>query len=313
MPNVASTGRPQPPWDSLALALQPRGEGLQGMLDALALSTTAMPGVGDVAGLAADGYRFATDPSSRTWGNAGWASLGLIPFVPAMGAMTRQMAPKFVVPDKIKEVLDRAKDYGRAVRERAVIENKSRPSFLKTHEPVNISTGYYTSDTNQSDLHALADWIASQTRGSGDPSIFWRGTDRPGEYKDIKSGKQIISRNHVDNRPEAGLSVASEPHYVAMQYKHGYQVTGDLVGIGSDGEPLLSNVRPVGPLMSSEKVAAAAKNDLRARLDAREALSNELGLTGDEVSDLLTNWQSRPSLQGYQRRVDEYRQAGKAK
>ena len=87
MPNVADTSRPQPPWDSLALALQPRGEGLQGMLDALALSTTAMPGVGDVAGLAADGYRFATDPSSRTWGNAGWASLGLIPFVPHAGML----------------------------------------------------------------------------------------------------------------------------------------------------------------------------------------------------------------------------------
>lgn len=101
MANVASNGRPQPPWDSLALALQPRGEGLQGMLDALALSTSPVPGVGDVAGLASDAYRFATDASSRTWGNAGWASLGLIPFVPSMGAATRAYHATNVDFDKL--------------------------------------------------------------------------------------------------------------------------------------------------------------------------------------------------------------------
>lgn len=63
----------------------------QEMLDSAALSTMMVPVVGDVAGLAADGYRFATDPESRTLGNAAWASLGLLPFVPAMGAMTREM------------------------------------------------------------------------------------------------------------------------------------------------------------------------------------------------------------------------------
>jgi hypothetical protein len=46
-----------------------------------------VPVVGDVAGLASDAYRFATDPESRTLGNAAWASLGMLPFVPYMGAI----------------------------------------------------------------------------------------------------------------------------------------------------------------------------------------------------------------------------------
>ena len=73
MPKVRDTARPPPsPWASVGMT-QPMidtGEGVQGLLDALALSTTPVPVVGDVAGLASDAYRFATDPESRTLGNA---------------------------------------------------------------------------------------------------------------------------------------------------------------------------------------------------------------------------------------------------
>ncbi len=86
MPKVREAGRPPSPWASVGMT-QPlvRSEGAQGLLDALALSTMPVPVVGDVAGLASDAYRFATDPSSRTWGNAAWASLGMLPFIPFAG------------------------------------------------------------------------------------------------------------------------------------------------------------------------------------------------------------------------------------
>lgn len=61
----------------------------QDFLDTAALATMPLPIVGDVAGLASDAYRFATDPESRTLGNAAWASLGMLPFVPAMGGMVK--------------------------------------------------------------------------------------------------------------------------------------------------------------------------------------------------------------------------------
>jgi len=53
-------------------------------LDTIALSTMAIPGVGDVAGLAADARRFMFEPESRTMGNYALSSLGLLPFVPNM-------------------------------------------------------------------------------------------------------------------------------------------------------------------------------------------------------------------------------------
>jgi hypothetical protein len=56
----------------------------QGLLDVAAMSMSPVPYVGDAAGLLADGYRFATDPSSRTWGNAGVSLLGALPIVPGM-------------------------------------------------------------------------------------------------------------------------------------------------------------------------------------------------------------------------------------
>lgn len=79
---------------------RPSRPSLQEMLDLAALAATPVPVVGDVAGLAADGYRFATDPSSRTLGNAAWASLGMLPFVPAMGGMTKAYHATFDDFDK---------------------------------------------------------------------------------------------------------------------------------------------------------------------------------------------------------------------
>jgi hypothetical protein len=62
---------------------------LQDKLDAAAMGTMMVPGVGDVAGLGADAHRFATDPASRTWTNYGLSALGALPFVPPMVAMTK--------------------------------------------------------------------------------------------------------------------------------------------------------------------------------------------------------------------------------
>ena len=58
----------------------------QGLLDAAALATSPVPILGDVVGLGADAYRFATDPASRTPLNYGLAALGLLPLLPAAGA-----------------------------------------------------------------------------------------------------------------------------------------------------------------------------------------------------------------------------------
>ena len=58
----------------------------QVILDGAALSTTAVPVLGDLLGLGADINRYATDPESRTAGNFALSGLGMLPFVPAMTA-----------------------------------------------------------------------------------------------------------------------------------------------------------------------------------------------------------------------------------
>lgn len=55
---------------------------LQTKLDAVALGTSLIPGIGDIAGVGADAYRYATDPESRTWKNAALTGIGMLPFIP---------------------------------------------------------------------------------------------------------------------------------------------------------------------------------------------------------------------------------------
>jgi len=55
---------------------------LQTGLDGAAMATSPIPILGDLIGLGADAYRFATDPSSRTPANFGLAALGALPMVP---------------------------------------------------------------------------------------------------------------------------------------------------------------------------------------------------------------------------------------
>jgi hypothetical protein len=58
----------------------------QGLLDAAAMATSPVPFVGDAVGLLADSNRFVNEPESRTPLNFGLAALGLLPFLPSMGA-----------------------------------------------------------------------------------------------------------------------------------------------------------------------------------------------------------------------------------
>lgn len=75
----------------------------QSALDTAAMSTMAVPIVGDIAGLGADAYRMYNNPKERTLGNAALMGLGALPFVPNM-AMAGLIGKRFKTPDSITNV-----------------------------------------------------------------------------------------------------------------------------------------------------------------------------------------------------------------
>lgn len=66
--------------------------------------------------------------------------------------------------------------------------------------------------------------------------VWYRTTNNPKEIEYIKKGEIRASVNHMTGEQESGLSVWERPKYPA---KFEYRISGELVGIGSDGEPLL--------------------------------------------------------------------------
>lgn len=65
---------------------------------------------------------------------------------------------------------------------------------------------------------------------------FYRGTDNKQEIEYLKAGTMRASTNHSTGEVEDGVSVWESPKY---SFKYTYRVTGEVSGIGSDGEPLL--------------------------------------------------------------------------
>ena len=60
-------------------------------LDSAAIGLSAIPIVGDLAGLGADAHMYYNEPESRTWGNYGLSALGAVPFIPSMAGAVRQV------------------------------------------------------------------------------------------------------------------------------------------------------------------------------------------------------------------------------
>lgn len=66
--------------------------------------------------------------------------------------------------------------------------------------------------------------------------VFYRVTSNPKDAEYIKAGKIRPSKNHMTGSYEDGLSVWERPKYYD---KYMERLSGEVIGIGSDGEPLL--------------------------------------------------------------------------
>jgi len=79
---------------------------------------------------------------------------------------------------------------------------------------------------------------------------YFRFTNNPNEFELVSKGELKASKNHAEGFTENGLSVSESPSYGVQGYKYGYRVTGNIIGYGSDGEPLL-DIKTLKPVKGS--------------------------------------------------------------
>ena len=136
----------------------------------------------------------------------------------------------------------------------------------------------------QLDLRALGEWIDARL-APPEEGVYWRGTNRRDEAKDLAAGIEIRSRDHSDGELEIGLSVCETPAYIVMAgYQYGYRVTGRVVGTGSDGEPLLADARPVGKVLTAAAVERVDAPRMRRRRAVMQELADLLAVDYDTIS-----------------------------
>ena len=107
--------------------------------------------------------------------------------------------------------------------------------------------------------------------------VWYRGTDNPKELEYIKSGKLRASKNHMTGAIEDGVSVWEVPKY---SFKYTYQVRGEFVGTGSDGEPL---IKPDSVELLSEK-AITAKDIKEATEKGKQEFLKEYSWTEEQYN-----------------------------
>lgn len=133
---------------------------------------------------------------------------------------------------------------------------------------------------------------------------YWRFTNNKNEINLIKDGNLRRSKNHVDNTYEKGLSVADGAHYGIRGYKYGYGINGNVIGNGSDGEPVLDIPTLIigTPMMSADRIVAQDRKAFK------RAMQNA-GIDPDEFAKTVV---SRPTVEKMGPWAD-YRGGGKQK
>lgn len=126
-------------------------------------------------------------------------------------------------------------------------------------------------DTRERVMYAVETEVA-RLGGATEPGVFYRGTNNPNEIKLLESGKLKNSKNHDTGETEDGVSVWDGMNYASHDYT--YKVSGKVVGVGSDGEPLLDpkTMKVVGGIKNTsdytKEYNAAKKKGEKAFMDA---------------------------------------------
>jgi RNA polymerase sigma factor (sigma-70 family) len=152
------------------------------------------------------------------------------------------------------------------------VKDSSKVIFLPGgHVHVRINSGEW----NKRPADLVTEALLDLTKESG---VYWRGTNNRNEITVLD---KLTSKNHAENRLEKGVSVSTGFGGSAFHgYKYYYQITGEVAGHGSDGEPVLRKARPLSKVMT---LAEAQNNDRR---ETQKAL-DKIGWTQEQYRNAL--------------------------
>ena len=264
-------------------------------LDTFALSTMAIPGVGDVAGLAADARGYMSGDLKPTKLNMGMTAMGALPFVPgAMGGMVKAYHGTPHKVDKFK--MDKigtgegAQAYGHGLY---FAENKNVANQYKE----DLSRGLDSTVSGGGASLEIPDWMAKIVDDDGIDRAIDEWTRRiKTAKKDIKVSRQPWNIQDNINRMSKDLDTMQEIKK-SGQLSVDFQ-RGNLYNVNLDVNPedLLDWDAPLSE--QSEKVKVALQDTLdnltntqtdfkKASKLSRLSLNDEL--TGQQIIEEIKN------------------------
>ena len=140
---------------------------------------------------------------------------------------------------------------------------------------VNYRTG--NGDVMQYKVSEMIENEVAILGGVREEGVYYRVTSNQNDAKYIKIGKIRPSKNHASGETEDGLSVWEVPKYYD---KYMERITGDIVGIGADGEPLLD--------VKTVKLLGVNDSDIKAKIeDGKHRFCEIYGWTREQLENVL--------------------------
>ena len=249
------------------------GEGEISPLDAAAMSTMLVPGVGDVTGLAADVDMYMRDPESRNIPNYLLTAAGALPFLPAASQVRQGIKAYHGSPHN----MPRAQRYINKETGKNYVVELDNPVHMKIvsdtslYEPVGEP-----SDLGMFDVSKIGTGEGAQAYGRG--LYFAESEDVARGYKNQLSARNSFAqaeRDFIKSMEDSGLDLSDE----GVTSDSLYQFSRQYVNNDGDLSETLKDARRTARLLESDGQDAS---EMRAVIKAIEK-SERLGFKPPSV------------------------------
>lgn len=141
-----------------------------------------------------------------------------------------------------------------------------------------LAINYHSGNNNTREIvKAMVENEIDILGGIREDGVFYRVSSNDKEAGYIKAGKIRKSKNHFTGEKEDGLSVWETVKYAD---KHLHKISGDVIGIGSDGEPILD-------VKSVKMIEEDVSDIVDKRKQGRELFKKKYGWTDAQIDQAI--------------------------